>query len=391
MKRTGLLATCLFFAVVAASAQQPAAAGPNWKFHFNGYYESLFSASQSIFTNDSYADSLNRLRLSLEGRRGSTLFFHVDLDNEAHFGNMIQLPDFELVRQRQAGTYFDLLHVNVDESNVYWDTSIYRAYLELRSNHAMLTVGRQRIAWGTARFWSPADVFNPISPLQIEFDQRQGVDAAQLDLSLPKNLIWTIVYAPQDGFNRSALATRLATTWHNYDVAGFVGRFGQDWMAGGEFAGQWGGAGLRGEATYTWRSNPAELNALRFAAGSDYAFTPKFYLVGEYFYNQGQPAGLVPGQALDPAVLLRFTREIFTLHRHFLSAGATYELTPLLRLESYAVVDLQGPSAYYMPVVRYSLTANTELSVGAQLFTSAQGGEFQPLHNLVYAEFLAHF
>jgi hypothetical protein len=391
MSRAGLLATWLFLAAVAAWAQPPAAIDPVWKFHFGGYYKSLFSDSQSLFTDESYGDSLNRLRLSLEGRRGAAVFFHVDMDNEAHFGNLIGLPDFELVRARQAPAYFDLLHINADKPHAYWDTSLYRGYVALRSGRATLTVGRQRIAWGTARFWSPADVFNPLSPLQIEAEERQGVDAAQLELSLPQNLTWTLVYAPQAGFNRSSAATRLATTWHNYDVAGFVGRFAGDWMAGGDFAGQWGGAGLRGEATYTWRSNPAERNALRFTFGSDYAFTPKLYLVGEYFYNQGQPSGLEPGRGFDPAVLLRFTREIFTLRRHFLSAGTRYEVTPLLHLEGYAVADLQGPSVFFMPIARYGLTANTEVAAGGQLFGVAQGGEFQPLHNLFFVEFLAHF
>jgi hypothetical protein len=391
MSRAGLLATWLLLAAIAASAQQSATTDPAWKFHFGGYYKSLFSTSQSIFTDDAYADSLNRLRLSLEGRRGAVVFFHVDLDNEAHFGNLMGLPDFELIRARQAPAYFDLLHVNVDKQHAYWDTSIYRAYAAFRSKRATLTVGRQRIAWGTARFWSPADIFNPLSPLQIEGEERQGVDAAQLELSLPQNLTWTLVYAPQVGFNRSTAATRLATTWHNYDVAGFAGRFARDWVAGGEFAGQWGGAGLRGEATYTWRFNPAERNALRFTFGSDYAFSPRLYLVGEYFYNQGQPSGLVPGQASDPAALVRFTREIFTLHRHFLSAGARYEVTPLLHLEGYTVVDLQGPSSFFMPLARYSLTANTDLNVGGQLFAAARDGEFQPLHNLLFVEFLAHF
>ncbi len=391
MSRAGLLTTWLLLATVTASAQQPASTDPAWKFHFGGYYKSLFSTSQSIFNDESYADSLNRLRLSLEGRHGAAIFFHVDLDNEAHFGNLIGLPDFELVRERQASAYFDLLHVNVDEPHAYWDTSIYRAYAAFRSRHATLTAGRQRIAWGTARFWSPADIFNPLNPLQIEADERQGVDAAQLEVSLPQNLTWTVVYAPQAGFNRSTTATRLATNWHNYDVAGFVARLAREWVAGGDFAGQWGGAGLRGEATYTWRFNPAERNALRFTFGSDYAFTPKFYLVGEYFYNQGQPPGLEPGQGFNPAVLLQFSREIFTLHRHFLSAGTRYEVTPLLHLEGYAVVDLQGPSSFFMPLARYSLTANTDLTVGGQLFAAAHGGEFQPLHNLLFVEFMAHF
>ena len=72
---------------------------------------------------------------------------------------------------------------------------------------------------------------------------------------MPQNLTWTLVYAPQAGFNRLTAATRLATTWHNYDLAGFLGRFARDWTVGGEFAGQWRCAGLRGEATYTWRFN----------------------------------------------------------------------------------------------------------------------------------------
>ena len=285
----------------------------------------------------------------------------------------------------------DLLHVNVDKPHAYWDTSIYRGYAAFRSRHSTLTIGRQRVAWGTARFWSPADIFNPLSPLQIEAEERQGVDAAQLELSLPKDYTWTLVYVPQASFSRSTTATRLATTWHNYDVAGFVGRFARDWVAGGDFAGQWGGAGLRGEATYIWRADPAQRNALRLTFGSDYAFTPKFYLVGEYFYNQGQPSGFEPGQSFDPAALLRFSREVFTLNRHFLSVGSRYEVTPLLHLEAYTVVDVQGPSAFFMPIARYNLTANTELSAGGQLFAATQKGEFQPLHNLVFVEFLAHF
>jgi hypothetical protein len=391
MSRVGLLATWLLVGGVVAGAQPPPGTSPSWQFRFSGYYKSLFSTSQSFITDARYADSLNRLRLSGEGRRGDAIFFHVELDNEAHFGNLPKLPDFELVRARQAAAYFDLLHVNVDKPHAYWDTSVYRAYATLKHGRAALTLGRQRIAWGTAHFWSPADAFNPLSPLQIEAEERQGVDAAQLELDLPQNLALTVVYAPQAGFNRSTTAMRLSTTWHNFDVAGFGGRFARDWVAGGDFAGQWKGAGLRGEATYTWRFNPAQPNALRLSLGSDYAFTAKFYLVGEYFYNQGQPGGLMQGQTLDPAELLRFTKEIFTLRRHFLSAGARCELTPLLDLEGYSVTDVQGLSTFFMPLARYSLTSNTDLTAGGQLFATARESEFRPLHNAFFLEFWLHF
>jgi hypothetical protein len=386
--KIGALLAGLLLSALPACAQNATA---NFQYRFGGYYRSLVTASHSFFTGDAYGDSLNRVRLSFDGDWRHRLLVHVDYDNEAHFGNLITQPDFQLVRERQDNAYFDLLHVWVNEPHAYWDTSLYRGYLRVRGGPAELTVGRQRIAWGTAQFWSPADVFNPISPLQVEGDEREGVDAAQLALRLPKGLRWSIVYAPQSGIDRSIEATRIARTVRNFDVAAFAGRFRQDWMAGGTFAGQWGGAGLRGELTYAWRANPAERNALRLTAGADYALSSKLYVVGEYFYNQGQPPGASPGQPPNPADLLRFTNEIFTLHRHFLSGGVRYALTPLLHLEGYTVIDAQGTGVFFLPVATYSLSNNADLTAGGQLFATRAGGEFQGARNLFYTQFTVHF
>jgi hypothetical protein len=387
----GCTAAFVLLACLLPAQGQSGPASPDFQYRFGGYFKSLLTASHSFFTGDAYGDSLNRLRLTFDGGWRHSVLVHVDYDNEVHFGDLIQEPDFDLVRHRQDGAYFDLLHTIVDEKHVYWDTSLYRGYLTLRRNNMELTLGRQRIAWGTAHFWSPADVFNPISPLQVESDERQGVDAAQLAVQLPQNLRWSLVYAPGDGIGRSTEATRLATTVHNFDVAVEGGHFRQDWLAGGDFAGQWGGAGLRGELTYTWRGTSAQPDALRWTFGSDYAINSKWYVLAEYFYNQGQPAGIQPGQPVDPSVLLRYTNEIFTLRRHFLSAGARYTVTPLLNVETYTVIDLQGPSVLFLPVATYNLTANTDLTVGGQIFASGPAGEFEHVPNLFYAEYAIHF
>jgi hypothetical protein len=387
MMRAALLAG-LLFCVPQANAQNSAS---NFQYRFGGYYRSLLTASHSYFTGDAYGDSLNRVRLSFDGAWKHNLSVHVDYDNEAHFGNLTSEPDFDLVRQRQGNEYFGLLHAFVNEPHAYWDTSLYRGYLKVRDGPVELTLGRQRIAWGTAHFWSPADVFNPISPLQVEADEREGVDAAQLSLNLPRNLRWFVVYAPQNGIDRSTEATRLATNVHNFDVAAFAGRFRQDWMAGATFAGQWGGAGLRGEVTYTWRANAAESNALRLTFGSDYAISSKLYLVGEYFYNHARPLGISPGQPPNPSDLFRFTNEIFTVDRHFLSGGARYALTPLFHIEGYAIIDAQGPGVFFLPVATYSLSNNADLSAGGQLFATKPGGEFQGVPNLFYLQFTVHF
>lgn len=400
MKSIALLAIMLAAGVASAqstgAAQPPEIApsppdAPSFQYRFGGSFRNLLTTSSSYFTGNTYGDNLDRLRLSFESSWRHALVVHVEYDSEAHFGNLIGEPDFDLVRRRQNSSYLDLQHVWVDEKHAYWDTSLYRGYLTLRNPRAQLTVGRERIAWGTAHFWSPTDIFNPISPLQIESDERQGVDAAQLTLRLPRDVRWSVVYAPQDGLDRSTEAMRLTRTVHNFDVAAIGGHFRQDWMAGGNFAGQWHGAGLRGEITYTWRADSKQPNALRWTVGSDYALNDKWYLIGEYFYNQGQLQGPAPGQSLPLSVINRFSNEIFTLQRHFISLGTHYSVTPLLNLQIYEVIDPVGPSVFFMPVASYNVTTNTDLSVGGQLFASSSSGEFYRARNLVYLELTVHF
>ena len=132
----------------------------------------LRNDAQSYFTQRTWADMLDRLRLTYDGKYESWLQVHVDFDNELHAGNLIRLPDFEMVRGRQGAVWLDLQHTILERSNVYWDTSLYRGYVPLHAKSAALTLGRQRIGWGTARFWSPMDVFNPINPLQVEPEER---------------------------------------------------------------------------------------------------------------------------------------------------------------------------------------------------------------------------
>ena len=395
MRTPGCLLAILFAGLAAAQSTSDNAQA-SWKQQFSGYFKDLASGSRSYFTQGAWGDNLDRLRLTYDGKDRDWFTVHVDYDNEFHAGNLIPLPDFAIVRDRQSAAWLDLQHVIVNERNAYWDTSLYRGYVSFRDDDVTLTAGRQRIGWGTARFWSPMDMFNPISPLQIEPEERQGVDAALLAFSSPGALRWHVVYGPQDGFRRSTSALRLGRTIHNYDFDAVAARFGQDWTTGVDFAGQLRGAGLRGEMTYRWRhpipgtAPISTRDALRVVAGSDYAFANGLYLVGEYFYNQGQP-DLQRNGVLDLAVLLQYSNEIFTLHRHFISAGASYPLTPLWKLETYVVTDVSGPSAAILPRLSHNLTANTDLNFGAQLFASSRTGEFHGLSDLAYIEFIVHF
>jgi len=360
-----------------------------WTHEVSGAFRSLARASRSYVTSDPYVDSLNRFRVAFDGGRGYAFSYQLILDSETHLGTFVGTPDFELVRRRQDGAWADLSWVVADRSRAYSDVSVYRGTLALRSSSTAVTIGRQRIAWGTARFWSPADLFNPIDPLQVEGDIRQGVDAVQVEWADPSASIRaSAVYGPNSG-GRSVAAARLGGTVGAWDVAGFGGRFRGDVVGGAEVAGQAGGAGLRGEFTYTWRGDQARPDVLRATAGWDYAW-PKLYLVAEYFYNQGQPA-CFPIEACNTIATLAPSDELVTLHRHFVSGGATYDVTPLVEADAYVVVDVVGGSVMVNPIVDYNAASNVDLSIGAQLFASRSGGEFDRVSNLFFAQIDVHF
>lgn len=221
-------AACLLTISLAALAQAPSSedSQPTWTQQFGGYFKDLASGSRSYFTEDAWGDNLDRLRLTYDAKYSDWFALHVDYDNEIHEGNLIGLPDFAIVRDQQNAAWLDLLHVFVNEPNAYWDTSLYRGFVSFRSDSVTLTVGRQRIGWGTARFFSPMDIFNPISPLQVETDEREGVDAALAEFRSYGAFRWNVVYAPQDGFRRSTSAVRLSRTIRNYDFDLAGARFG---------------------------------------------------------------------------------------------------------------------------------------------------------------------
>jgi hypothetical protein len=375
---------------LASHAPADMRAEPHWSCDVSGLFRNLTTTSRSLVTPARYVDNLTRARLRVAGGRGYTFSYEVVADSETHVGNRVSLPDFAAIRLAGETTWLRLQGALLDEPHVYSGLSLYRGLVVVRSTSMTLTVGRQRVAWGAARFWSPADVFSPISPLQIEADVRQGVDAVQLEWA-PVGRGWraNAIYAPQETWDKSTTAFRLGRTVAGWDVASFAGRFGTDWLVGADASGQWGGAGVRAETTYTVRGEGSPVgNALRFAGGADYAW-PSFYVVAEYFYNQ---ARLSCGTIAEcGAELLAPATELVTRHRHFVSAGGRCTLSPLWKIEAYLVADPSGPGLFANPLLTYNAGTNIDVSAGAQLSVSHAGGEFRGFPSLFYAQVDIHF
>jgi hypothetical protein len=183
------------------------------------------------------------------------------------------------------------------------------------------------------------------------------------------------------------------------DAAVMGGLFGRDWMMGGDFARNLGGAAVRGEATYTRVRHADSIWQIVLSIDYNAPLGSGLYLLAEHFYNTNRvnpdEQALVNLAVLDSAspptnlpdtsepltnaqtkkllnqlasaqfsFLDRFTT--FALHQTAFQAG--YDLTPLLHANLLTIYDWSGESVAIFPVLSWSVRDDLDLSAGLQLF-----------------------
>ena len=346
----------------------------------SGYYKNILSRSETVFpVRERYTLDLNRLRLELRGKPLESVAFELQYDNEVLLGSYLDTAQFQLQKDQPSNQYWDAYANYAEGGSWYGVHGLYRGFITFSGGNTDVRVGRQRIAWGTGRFWSPTDVLNPIRPTQLEREERPGTDAVLLEQKFGPLSRLSAVYAPQHDPTDSSAALR----WHgnhagiDYSLVG--GEFGRDRMAGTDFASQIGSAGVRGEATYT-RPEAGE-SYERAVAGLDYAFPNTLTLSAELYYNG---AGASDSQDYDFAAL--FAGRIQNVGRRYVGLYAGYEITPLLKSNNYFVANLADHSRYFSPSLTYSVKTDLDLTIGVQLFSGSSDSEYGQFNDVYYAQ-----
>lgn len=347
---------------------------------FSGYYKNLLIDSKTVFPLERpYTLDLNRLRLELTGALTEALALDLQYDNEVLFGSYLRTEQFQIRKEQAPVQYWKLESTYADSSSYYAHHRLYRGAVTFSAGDADLHLGRQRIAWGTGRFWSPLDILNPFSPVQIEREERVGVDAALFEYKLGALTRLGVVYAPQHTSGQSSSAF----LWHDnragVDYSIIAGRFARERIAGTDVATQLGEAGLRAEFVQTQRDDGKQY--ARVLLGVDYAFANTLTLSGELYYNG---AGAADRSAYDFAAL--FSGKIQNVGRKYIGAYGSYELTPLFKWTNYLVINLGDRSSFFSPSFNYSLRSNLDLTFGAQWFRGATGAEYGRFNDAYYAQ-----
>lgn len=343
----------------------------------SGYYKNVLSRSKT-WAAEPYTLDVNRLRLELKGQLSSALSFDLRYDNEVLLGSYLRTAQFSQQKEEPVPQYWQAQASYVDRASVYGVHRLYRAQLRGEWGDTTLRIGRQRIAWGTGRFWSPIDLLNPISPLALEREERPGVDAVLVEQRLGPVARWAGVYAPSRQSGQDSRALQWHDNTHGVDYSVTIGRFRGDEVIGLDIASQVGATGVRAEFSHT---RPAHGPAFRRTLlGIDHAFANTLTLSAELYHDS---SGATSPAAYDFSALATGRRQ--TLARRYVGLRASYALTPLLTFHADFVQNLADRSHYLAPSATYSLQNDLDLRFGWQTFGGAPGSELARPQSVVHA------
>ncbi|MFO8056419.1 MAG: hypothetical protein R6V10_03900 [bacterium] len=148
--------------------------------------------------------------------------------------------------------------------------SVYRAMFILEEDKYRLVAGRQRLAYGTALFWSPVDIWNPASPLALEPELKTGVDGVSGTWWATDKMTFTGLAGLANEWEDAKAALSMSYNIESYTLDFMAGKYREDQVYGFDFVGYIKDAGVRGEFTYTVTEHGDDFP--RAVVGMDYAW-----------------------------------------------------------------------------------------------------------------------
>jgi hypothetical protein len=357
---------------------------PQYEFEFSGYavefpiYQitnkeiaGLFKFDKDQFLN------LTRLRLrpTLNLWAGSRLAAEYEIASLYYNGSSL-LSILTNVTNRQ---FFGWNWNPVKENNFLVNHFIDRLYFRQGFDFGNIVVGRQRIAWGTGRIWNPTDLFNPINPAAFYKTEKDGADAATATLNFGNFTDLELVYNPQKKFKSENYGFRFRTNFFEYDFSVVNAYFDKRIIAGGDFAGNFFDAGLRGEGIISADRNDLSSSFIKFILGMDYQFTSKLYGLIEYQYN-GE--GFTDKNKYQ---LLRLLNgEILNLSKNYIFLQSNYQLHPLVMTTLALNSNLNDGSGFVAASASYNALENLYVNLGAQITYGSQFDEYWYYPSSIY-------
>ena len=232
------------------------------EFRVGGYYKNFSTAFNSPLPEASMMGVVvNRLRFNLSYAPTDSLSFAFAYDFTPRVQDPLLFSQSPFAvgiasSRYRVADFESLLYPSEDEpiSSVGIYHNLDRASVQFSTDFADFSIGRDAIAWGSARIVNPTDIIAPYTYDQLDTEDRVGVDAIRV--RIPVGVMGEIdagyIFGPDFDFDKSAVFLRTQLNAVETDFSILLLEFQKDLLVGLDVARGIGGAGFWLETAYVF-------------------------------------------------------------------------------------------------------------------------------------------
>ncbi|MFH1347206.1 MAG: hypothetical protein ABIH22_00770, partial [Candidatus Margulisiibacteriota bacterium] len=164
----------------------------------NGYYESDFVGVVKR-TGGGILGNLKTIRFRIDSKLSDNINLHL----EPEYNFLLKSGDFSLTGVS-----------GIDQ--LVWD----RAYFKVFFPQVDITLGKQRIAWGTGYIWNPTNVLNPFTlSFAVQEEDEEDVVAARFEVPLGVSEGIDAYVLSGDTWENTTKGIKAKANFANYDLS----------------------------------------------------------------------------------------------------------------------------------------------------------------------------
>lgn len=342
-----------------------------------GYAKYMFSISETDSSKNGAIDHQIHVRLNNRIYFQEYFTTGLELRLRGFQGSSVENKNLSPATTITPYEYDDLDALFWEKSSHFAYGQIDRLFLDYSKDDWQVTVGRQRIAWGTSMVWNIVDLFNPQSILDFDYEELPGSDALRVQYFTDAIGRLEMVYKPSHNNTYRSLAFLYLINQWDYDFY-FLGALHNDKPTlGTAFTGDIEGAGFRGE--FKTSKSQSDKHYFSTVLSIDYTYLNSLYLHGELLFNsigKENNSTLYALQAQQDGLLSPAKKSLFL--------EAAYELHPLVRGGIFVLINPDEKSSILAPSLSWSVISNLDVYLIGLLSFGSDDSEFARLGKAVF-------
>lgn len=260
-----------------------------------------------------------------------------------------------------------------------------RFFFTLRAGFADIVVGRQAIAWGSAKFINPTDSLTPFLFNELDQEERPGVDALRVRFTIGQmdELDIGFVGGKDLKWDESSFFIRSKHYLFNTDISFLFQIVKKHYVFGMDCSRNLGRAGVWFETAYVSGKTKHGIKGDKFfklSTGIDYNLWGTLYTYAEYHYNGGDPYSLSYRETGG-----------YLKGKHYCNLGFKHDIHPLIPANVKIIYNFSDKSLILAPDIEYNIAENLYISCGAFIGTGSRNSEFGEFSDMVYTSLRVYF